>query len=390
MMMMMMRVKNRKNINRISSSDSCNHFVSDSKDTLYKQLSKAQYSAFNPNLQQQEQLSNMTVLGSLRSVREWAYPQLTESAFLEKGVLTPEEFVKAGDELVFRCPTWEWASASKASKSKSYLPPDKQYLITRNVPCRNRVASLETNLKMEGVEDSNGCGDDWMVSSILAEGEDDGDGDDEDDDNIEDDFDILDEDGEVVEKAPEESKPAAAPATQENDDDDDDEYGDMDDYEDEDILVDEDAAAVPKSDEAASTIVKTRTYDLSITYDKYYQVPRVWMVGRDENDQPLTSSQMMEDVISDYANKTVTMEVHPHVSSSCPHASIHPCQHSKVMKAIVKNLIKGTTTVLEEGDDKPIGPAVETYLFIFLKFVSSMIPTINYDFTMEVTADTSK
>mmetsp|Transcript_10693 Transcript_10693/g.22221 ORF Transcript_10693/g.22221 Transcript_10693/m.22221 type:complete len:321 (+) Transcript_10693:39-1001(+) len=320
----------------------------------------------------------MTVLGSLRSVREWAYPQLTESAFLEKGVLTPEEFVNAGDELVFRCPTWEWATSSKPSKLKSFLPPDKQYLITRNVPCRNRVASLETNLKMEGVEDGNGCGDDWMVSSILAEGE-------EDDDNIEDDFDILDEDGEVVS---EEAKPAAVAASTEAAAADDDEYGDMDDYEDEDILVDEDVAALPKVEEASSSIIKTRTYDLSITYDKYYQVPRVWMVGRDEDDQPLTSGQMMEDVISDYANKTVTMEVHPHVSSSCPHASIHPCQHSKVMKAIVKNLIKGT--VSEEGDDKPQGPAVETYLFIFLKFVSSMIPTINYDFTMEVTADTSK
>ena len=36
------------------------------------------------------------------------------------------------------------------------------------------------------------------------------------------------------------------------------------------------------------------------------------------------------------------------------------------------------------------GPAVEMYLFIFLKFVSSMIPTINYDFTMDVTASTQK
>ena len=47
----------------------------------------------------------MTTLGYLRSVREWAYPTRTSSAFLEKGVLTPEEFVRAGDELCFRCPT---------------------------------------------------------------------------------------------------------------------------------------------------------------------------------------------------------------------------------------------------------------------------------------------
>jgi len=365
-----------------------------------------------------------SVLGSLRRAREWAYPQLTESAFLEKGVLTPEEFVRAGDELVFRCPTWEWCSSLKASKQKAYLPPDKQYLITRNVPCRNRVASLETNLKMEGVEAANGCGEDWMVSTILAEGED--------EENIEDDFDILDEDGEVVKVEKEAEAPSSSATdnandnatananananTKNDDDDDDDEYGDMDDYEDEDILVDDDAAALPsassstannnaESNSSSSAIVKTRTYDLSITYDKYYQVPRVWMVGRNEGDQPLTANQMMEDVISDYANKTVTMEIHPHVSSSCPHASIHPCQHAKVMKAIVRNLVKGSGNSNNSssnnsnnnnkeqqlnGDEKPLGAAAETSLFIFLKFVSSMIPTINYDFTMEVTADTSK
>jgi hypothetical protein len=37
-----------------------------------------------------------SVLGSFRRAREWAYPQLTSSAFLDKGVLTPEEFIIAG------------------------------------------------------------------------------------------------------------------------------------------------------------------------------------------------------------------------------------------------------------------------------------------------------
>lgn len=61
-------------------------------------------------------------------------------------------------------------------------------------------------------------------------------------------------------------------------------------------------------------------------------------------------------------------------------------QHGKVMRTIVKNLMKASATDGEE--DK--GPSVEMYLFIFLKFVSSIIPTINYDFTMEVGVDTSK
>ena len=31
-----------------------------------------------------------------------------------------------------------------------------------------------------------------------------------------------------------------------------------------------------------SGILQTRTYDLNITYDKYYQTPRLWLYGYDE------------------------------------------------------------------------------------------------------------
>lgn len=293
-------------------------------------------------------------------------PTLKQSAFLEKGVLTPEEFVLAGDELVYKCPTWAW-EAGQESKRKSYLPADKQYLVTRNVPCQNRVSSMESDMIMEGGDD------DWMVSSIIQRSE---------KLSLEDEFDMLDEEGEVIEKpkSAEPEKPAAA--------EEEDEYADMDAFEDDNILQD-DAAVAADVNNAGGDVdhtVKVRTYDLSITYDKYYQTPRVWMIGRNTQDQPLTGAEMMQDVISDYANKTVTMESHPHVAG--PHASIHPCQHAKVMKAIVRNLIKSSTSSSEAQQET--GPSVEMYIFIFLKFVSSMIPTINYDFTMDVTADTSK
>jgi len=109
------------------------------------------------------------------------------------------------------------------------------------------------------------------------------------------------------------------------------------------------------------------------------------MTGSSADQQPLTAEEMMEDVMKDYRNKTVTMEHHPHTSGI--HASIHPCQHGKVMKTIIRNLIAAS-----QGADgeKAQEPTVESYLFIFLKFVSSIIPTINYDFTMEVTASTQK
>ena len=325
----------------------------------------------------------MSMLGSLRAAREWAYPMRTTSAFLEKGVLTPEEFVRAGDELVFKCPTWSWEAGDPA-RAKSYLPPDKQYLVTRNVPCQTRVSAMENTLATENLDGDEG---DWLVSSVIPTS---------DGGDIEADFDILDDDGELVEAT---KKPAVTTAstgadnagagmtTNGVDDDDEDEYADMDGFEDDNVLEDDAAAATTTNLTTADNsdnLLKVRTYDLSITYDKYYQTPRVWMMGyRAASHQPLTGKEMLEDVISDYANRTVTIENHPHVRG--PHASIHPCQHGKVMKVIVRNLIN--TNNATDGDE---GPSVEMYLFIFLKFVSSIIPTINYDFTMDVTADTSK
>lgn len=46
-----------------------------------------------------------------------------------------------------------------------------------------------------------------------------------------------------------------------------------------------------KPAEEEDHIVHTRTYDLLISYDKYYQVPRFWLVGYDENRHPLTPKQ---------------------------------------------------------------------------------------------------
>lgn len=83
------------------------------------------------------------VKGTALSVAEYFTPVLKQSKFKQTGVLTPEEFVIAGDHLVHQCPTWSWSSASDPSMRKPYLPADKQYLVTKSVPCYKRCKDIE-------------------------------------------------------------------------------------------------------------------------------------------------------------------------------------------------------------------------------------------------------
>ena len=69
------------------------------------------------------------------------------------------------------------------------------------------------------------------------------------------------------------------------------------------------------ADGVNDAILRTRTYDLLITYDKYYQVPRFWLIGYDEQRRPLSPSEVLQDVCQEHARKTVTVEPHPHAGS---------------------------------------------------------------------------
>ncbi|XP_055348601.1 ubiquitin-like-conjugating enzyme ATG3 isoform X1 [Paramacrobiotus metropolitanus] len=308
----------------------------------------------------QDFINNMK--GTALGVAEYLSPVLKESKFKETGVLTPEEFVIAGDHLVHYCPTWQW-SQGEPSKIKPYLPPDKQFLITKNVPCYRRCHQLESK------------GDDRIIE---IEG---------------------DTDGGWVDTHPDENGDAGSAAAQtkteavkqesvkpsngadDDDDDEDEEAGDMEDFVDSGLLDTDDPSTlvtVPTKAKAQTSveeegIEQTRTYDLHITYDKYYQTPRLWLFGYNENRHPLTVEQMYEDFSADHAKKTITMEAHPHISGP-PMASIHPCRHAEVMKKIIQ-------TVADGG--KELG--VHNYLVIFLKFVQAVIPTIEYDYTRNFT-----
>lgn len=76
--------------------------------------------------------------------------------------------------------------------------------------------------------------------------------------------------------------------------------------------------------------------------------------------------------MAEHAKKTVTLEEHTHVGG-VHQATIHPCEHAHIMLKFINNM-------QENGIKVEVG----MYLFIFLKFFSSVIPTIRYDFTEDV------
>lgn len=148
---------------------------------------------------------------------------------------------------------------------------------------------------------------------------------------------------------------------------------------------------------------------------------------------------MMEDIVGDYKDKTVTLEDFPYFSNNIKMASVHPCKHASVMKTLLdradaalkirrekqkagktvagakdvgmeglvddfgksglgdKAILEGAKAggngndeweVLQHdadsGLDEEVAIRVDQYLVVFLKFMASVTPGIEHDFTMGV------
>ena len=258
------------------------------------------------------------------------------SKFEEEGILTPDEFIKAGDFLVSKCPTWKWATADK-NMLNEYLPKEKQFLIT-TASCKQRA----NQVKEQGLEGETETEDGWVCTE----------------DKVKEDVDEMDFD--KFEKK-------AVNNVEINT-----EYFGMEAVDDEcDIQADADPQDVMVVDDDEDELLKSRVYQISIAYDLYYLVPRVFLIGYDENGAPLSSNQVKEDVKPEYVDKTVTIEDHPHVKSRC--VSIHPCRHAQLLKRMQDNFALAGKKL-----------DVSFSLVVFLKFISSVVPTIDYDFTLDV------
>ena len=181
-----------------------------------------------------------------------------------------------------------------------------------------------------------------------------------------------------------------------------------------------------------------RTYTLYITYTPYYRTPRLYLSGYDAvTNQPLPPMAMMEDIVGDYKDKTVTLEDFAFASPPIKTASVHPCRHASVMKVLldradaalklrltkIKHGEKGFSSGMEglvdqtsaldinkypssskptagkdggdgewevlsdkdgQHEEEDVAIRVDQYLIVFLKFMASVTPGIEHDFTMGV------
>lgn len=155
---------------------------------------------------------------------------------------------------------------------------------------------------------------------------------------------------------------------------------------------------------------------------------------------------MMEDIVGDYKDKTVTLEDFPFFDATIKMASVHPCKHASVMKVLLDRADaalkirrqkilqqESTSTKVESGleglvddtqglslssqgkdetaghsagvglaggsggdewevlqhetgdeDEQSQAIRVDQYLVVFLKFMASVTPGIEHDFTMGV------
>ena len=374
----------------------------------------------------------MNILRSgLDKLRDTYAPISHTTTFRSTGQITPEEFLAAGDYLVYKFPSWSWADASTPAKRATHLPPGKQFLITRGVPCHKRLD--------DDFAGGNGLADDLVKDGFLGgpEGEEGDEGwlrtggsSEKEQEGLRGEVRTMSESGQLSGKEEVEEE---IPDMEDEDDDN------------EAIIRDQNSSsartyAFPSPNHGvlyANCCSASRTYTLYITYTPYYRTPRLYLSGYLSASEPLPPALMMEDIVGDYKDKTVTLEDFPFFDSSVKMASIHPCKHASVMKILLdradaalklreeklkqghkqKSDISGMEGLVDDTQAMKISDAkrgheagvkagggdewevldesegvsedkaairVDQYLVVFLKFMASVTPGIEHDFTMGV------
>ena len=251
------------------------------------------------------------------------------SVFLTDGRLTPLEFTEAGDRLILASKMWEWKSASDKGKKESTLDQNKQYLKGKTVS-RYRITADES----QALEIQFNEGEWQNIGGPVTKKP----------ENFEESF-----------KQPEPTNNTKTIRFEDDSDDD--------------LPEEKLKSEAPKHEAPAND--QLRVYEVHITYDRHYLTPRFWLSGVDSKNVPLTKEQIMEEVMNEYREKTVTYDIQPHTGEYM--VNIHPCKHANVLKNFAEQA---------QSHGNQVRP--DQSLFLFLKFIGSVMPAVEVDFTVEM------
>lgn len=163
------------------------------------------------------------------------------------------------NRLDYLVPSWQWSPAASKALFRPFLPEHKQFLVTRNVPSYRRVNEYAgshivtaDDVPQLMMSSGNNNGDNWTSLSLN---------DDRDETN-----------SSSIGKRPTSSQfddiPDMEELMEQNDD----------------LIQEIDDPSAVRSHESKSggNLLSNRSYDIHITYDKYYQTPRMWLYGYNE------------------------------------------------------------------------------------------------------------
>lgn len=221
-----------------------------------------------------------SLFNTYKNIADKIIPTLSTNDFKVSGMLTPEEFVKAGDYLV-KNSQWSWGKNN--NNIFKYLPKTKQFLILKEIKFKNII-----NLELD--DDNNN--DEWNVFKQSNSNN-------EKTNNTEKDgnqefnglIDLCDL-----------------------------EISDSE-FSDDDLTVKEDYQDI-------------KLYDITITYDNYYRTPRIWFHAYNLHCESITNENILKDFSIEHTNISVKIEKHPHFNLES--VSVHPCKHAEAMKKLLK------------------------------------------------------
>ena len=67
-----------------------------------------------------------------------------------------------------------------------------------------------------------------------------------------------------------------------------------------------------------------KSYDINITYDNYFRSARIWFLGYDEFNYPLSYKKVLKDISPEHNKITVTIDPHPYQELNF--INVHPCK----------------------------------------------------------------